>query len=343
MVTDSDQTVILDTMAGPAAHNEIVLGALRAQREGLATIILVGDAALLEDTIRQHGGSSREIECIHAPVFIGRRENASRALKLKTSSSLHTAVGLGSSAKTSVITFGNASALRRILATQYAPPGRVCPFLTTVKTRDEWTTLLDVGPHVDLSGQNLSDFAIIGSVFHAAMFGVDSPTIGLLSSDGVVSNCDETFREAHRLLNEQLIDYRGLMSGHDWSERPTNVAIAKSQLGSFLSQLSHAQMNDTESVSPEPKKAWWRGVLGRQKGQHVSNTRSIYPSSVILGADRLVVHRKFVASDTDIYRSIREAVRYGRLHLTAKIEEALKAADDFSMRMTIESPASIVR
>ena len=132
MVAPLEQTIIVDAMAGPVAHNDIVLGAMRAQREGLAKVCIVGDAPLLEDSIRQLGGSHMDMQCIHAPVFISRRENADRALKLKKDSSLHVALELSSQPNHSLISFGNAMALRRLISMRCTPTGRLCPFVSTV-------------------------------------------------------------------------------------------------------------------------------------------------------------------------------------------------------------------
>ena len=341
MVADLGQTIILDAMAGPEAHNDIVLGAMRAQREGLAKICLVGDAALLEDTIRQQGGSLSDIECVHAPVFIGRRENAGRALKLKKDSSLQSAIELASHPNHSLISFGNASALRRLVGSRCSLPGRLCPFVTTVQTAHGHCTMLDVGPYTEVSARHLTEFGAMGAAFHRLRHEVDSPSIALLSGETVAANCSESVREAHRLFNENVKSYRGLLSGADWVEDSTDVAVTSAELGSFLSQMLHGQrlFQARPSKATDTPSFSWRTFFGARASQSLPPSAPVSPSSVILGADTLVLHRRFVVSDTNIYSAIRETVQLQALELVTHVAQALLPIDHESMRTTTEAPA----
>ena len=337
MGANSGPTILLDTLAGPIAHSDIVLAALRAQRDHVATIRLVGDAPVLEDIVKQHGAQLSDIECVHAPYAIGRRENASRALKLKDKTSLCTAMRLTSPSNAAMVSFGNATALRRLTHNHYAPPERICPFATIVRTDAGPSVLLDVGPFVETSARHLTEFGLMGALYFCRLHQIETASIALLSAETVSANCSERFRESHRLLNRCATEYRGLVSGRDWIHQPTSVAVCSSELGGIISELFHSQMFTSKRDDSGTGGFSWFGLLGRDNKRFEGASAKVEPCHLILGAERLFVHQRNVASPMDVYESIKEAASAAHLNLVQQVNELLADLDTDSMRTTLES------
>ena len=336
------RTLIVDTMAGPVPAADIAIAAIKARQDGVAEICLVGNLPLLEETIRQQGGNIGDFDFVHAPSAIGRRENGDRAPKLKPDSSLSKALSLAASEQTAVVSFGNARALRRMVHAQYATAGRLCPFVTVVPHNELLTTILDVGPHALTSPRHLTEFAHIGAAFHSLVQSSESTSVALLSGETAATNCSETLREAHRLMNSCTSDYRGLRSGREWIERPTDVAVTTADLGLFLAEYLRETHRRREQEKQTDRGISWTSLFRKSPVRKVTESPLGYLSSAVLGADRLVVHRRHVLSAVDVYRTLNETAHLLSLEVVSHVNAALTSIENESLRTTLEVPARTV-
>jgi len=163
----------VDAMGGDYAPLEAVKGAIEAGRiHSDYQVVLFGEKKSIEAVCRQEGILT-SIEIIDCPTQIEMGEHPVKAFSSKQDSSI--AVGFRYLAEGMIDAFlsaGNTGAmLVGSLMTVKAIPGIDRPCLTTVVPRlnNHPGLLLDVGANADCKPEHLQQFAILGSVFYAAV------------------------------------------------------------------------------------------------------------------------------------------------------------------------------
>ncbi|MFN3432489.1 MAG: phosphate acyltransferase, partial [Candidatus Sericytochromatia bacterium] len=181
---ESRVRIAIDAMGGDHAPDEIVKGALLAARQGLASIILVGDKPRLDPLLQGVDLASLGISVVHAGEVIGMDETPTTALRQKKDASITVALRqVKDGHADAVVAAGSTgAAMAAALMTLGRIPGIERPAIAVVlPTQAGPAVLLDVGANVDAKPTYLHQFAIMGSVLFSAMEGVARPSIGLLN------------------------------------------------------------------------------------------------------------------------------------------------------------------
>ena len=76
---------------------------------------------------------------------------------------------------------------------------------TVIPSQKNEFVLLDSGANVESRALHLVHYAVMGSVYSRVVFGIPSPSVGLLSTGEEASKGNELTREAHRLLKGSLV------------------------------------------------------------------------------------------------------------------------------------------
>ena len=96
------------------------------------------------------------------------------------------------------------------------------------------TSLLDLGANLNVSANQLVQFAIMGSVA-CPMDGVSGqPKVALLNVGHEDSKGDAVIKEAHAMLNELPINYTGFIEGHDIFAGKADVAVCDGFSGNLI-------------------------------------------------------------------------------------------------------------
>jgi len=95
------------------------------------------------------------------------------------------------------------------------------------------TSLLDLGATLNVSANQLVQFAIMGSVANPLDDG-GMPTVALLNVGHEDSKGDTVVREAHAMLNELPINYTGFIEGHDIFAGKADVAVCDGFSGNLI-------------------------------------------------------------------------------------------------------------
>jgi glycerol-3-phosphate acyltransferase PlsX len=88
------------------------------------------------------------------------------------------------------------------------------------------TILLDAGANAEVEAAWLTQFAVMGSVFSAARYGILSPKVGLLSIGEEPGKGDTLRKEAYELLSAQSgINFIGNVEGRDIMTTEVDVVV----------------------------------------------------------------------------------------------------------------------
>ena len=174
--------ILVDAMGGDLAPDEIVKGAVHAQRELGAEIVLVGQRAAIETCLRSE---QAELEIIDASEVITMDDDPSTATRRKKDASMTVALNLLRDGKgDAVVSAGSTGALltgatlivKRIHGIRRAALAPVLP------NGDAGVMLIDCGANADCTPEYLLQFAYMGSYYARTMLGIAAPRVGLLSN-----------------------------------------------------------------------------------------------------------------------------------------------------------------
>lgn len=189
--------VAVDAMGGDAAPDEIVAGGRRAADELGVPVVLVGDP----DRIGDAGG----LEVIPASEVIEMGDDPATAVRQKKDASLNVAARAVRDGKASaMVSAGNTGATMGAALLRMGRIGGVArPAIATPIPRPiagGCTTLLDAGANADCQPAWLVQFAQMGVVYARHRYGIESPTVAMLSIGEERSKGNELVKEVHGLL-----------------------------------------------------------------------------------------------------------------------------------------------
>lgn len=230
--------IAVDGMGGDFAPSEIVKGAQSVAREGLASIVLVGD----KEKMRPFVTDPVNLEMVDAPVYVEMDESPSNALRKKKDSSVNRAFELHKNGSVqAVVSAGNSgAAMAFAIFTLGRIQGVDRPAITTLHPRmgEGISILLDAGGTVDCKPTHLAQFALMGNAFAGSVLGIASPRIGILSNGEEETKGNELTRESHGLLKGLDINYLGYVEGTDMYNGRTDVVVSDGFAGNIALKIS---------------------------------------------------------------------------------------------------------
>jgi len=221
--------VAVDALGGDKAPAEILAGAKQAHAEGIP-VLLVGPADL----------SDRDELPLHvASEFIDMHEEPANAVRTKKDSTLVVSADLVRDGKASaMISAGNtgatmASALLRMGRIKGVKrPAIATPIPVPGSTP---TVMLDAGANAEVEAEWLTQFALMGSVYAKARFGIAQPKVGLLSIGEEPGKGDTLRKQAYELLSDAShINFIGNVEGRDIMTDAVDVVVTDGFTGNVV-------------------------------------------------------------------------------------------------------------
>lgn len=96
------------------------------------------------------------------------------------------------------------------------------------------TSLLDLGANLNVSANQLVQFAIMGAVASPSYGTTSQPRVALLNVGHEDSKGDALVKEAHAMLKELPINYTGFIEGHDIFAGKADVAVCDGFSGNLI-------------------------------------------------------------------------------------------------------------
>jgi len=233
--------VAVDAMGGDNAPMVEIEGAVLAARCWGVSIILIGDAAALEQELQRHKVDGLDIRVKHASEVVGMHDSASDAVRKKKDSSIRVAFDLVKQGEAhAVVSAGNSGAtmaagmfvLKRIKGIDRPAIATIMPSLKGQ------TLVLDAGGNVDCKPLHLAQFGLMGQVYAAHVLGVDNPQVGLLSNGEEESKGNDLTRDAHQLLKKSSYRYKGYVEGRDVYNGSVDVVVCDGFVGNVVLKVS---------------------------------------------------------------------------------------------------------
>lgn len=114
-------------------------------------------------------------------------------------------------------------------------PGVSRPAIATIfPTLDGSCVVLDMGANVDCKPKHLFQFAVMGSIYARAIFGLERPRVGLLTIGEEEGKGNETVNDTHPLLKESSLNYVGHVEGRDIPKGTADVFVCDGFVGNII-------------------------------------------------------------------------------------------------------------
>ncbi|MEO5360162.1 MAG: phosphate acyltransferase PlsX [Nitrospirota bacterium] len=235
--------IALDAMGGDNAPGVTVEGALLAVAEyDDISVELIGDSDVLLKRLKAvKRYDEKRITVKHASEVVDMDEATSQALRKKKDSSIRVAVDMVKKGEAAaVVSAGHSGvAMATALTVLKKAPGvdrpAIAVLMPTVKGR---FLLIDAGANVDCKPDNLLQFALMGSAYFKAVYGIEEPKVSLMSIGEEDTKGNELTKEVFKLLKTANINFTGNIEGKDVFTGLADVVVCDGFIGNTILKVS---------------------------------------------------------------------------------------------------------
>lgn len=239
--------IALDMMGGDFAPLEAVKGVkLFLSENGQDThLTLIGDEEKLTPLLDEYEIDQKNITVIHASQVIEMYEHPTKALKEKQQSSISIGFHLLANSKVDAfISAGNTGAmLVGALYSIKSIEGIARPAIGAYIPREngELSLLIDVGLNADCKPENLSQFAVLGSLFAKHILNFENPRVGLMNVGAEEGKGNLLCQAAYPLLKENpQINFVGNIEGRDILMNKAEIYVCDGFTGNILLKFAES-------------------------------------------------------------------------------------------------------
>ena len=240
--------IALDMMGGDFAPEETIKGVklfLSENSDPSVNLTLIGDIDQMSPHFEPDHADSQRIHLVHASDVIEMEEHPTKALKEKPQSSIAIGFHLLATRKTDAfISAGNTGAM--LVGSLYsikAINGVARPAIGAYMPRDNGKTslLVDVGLNADCKPENLSQFALLGSLFAKYILNFDNPRVALINVGSEEGKGNILCQTAFPLLKEnKQINFIGNIEGRDLLMGKAEVYVCDGFTGNIILKFAES-------------------------------------------------------------------------------------------------------
>lgn len=313
--------IIVDAMGGDNAPQAIVKGALQAQKELGAEIVLVGRKEAIEACLEAEKATVAQI--VDAREIITMDDDPSTATRRKKDSSMAVALkmlhdGEGdavvSAGSTGALLTGATLTVKRIRGIRRAALAPVLP------NGGKGVMLIDCGANVECTPEYLLQFAYMGSFYSKRMLGCDEPRVGLLSNGTEEHKGGKLQHETFALLKEAdtqgRIRFIGNVEASQLLSGDVDVVVTDGFTGNVLLKGIEGT---TKFMLKQLKGLFFKNLKNKLAALAIRSEfsglkKSLDPNEVggtaMLGISRPVIKAHGSSDDRAMFNAIRQAMLF---------------------------------
>lgn len=326
--------VAVDAMGGDHAPLEIVSGTLSwARSHPTDTVLLVGIPERIETAAG--GPLPANVQIVAASQVVGMDESPALALKSKKDSSIVVAMDLLKQGRAdALVTAGHSGAGMAAAVLRLGRlPGVDRPALAVqMVTETGPFVLLDIGANMDSTGENLYQFAHMGSIYAERVLGVPRPRVALLSIGEEKGKGDLAIQQATQLLDDdESVNFVGNVEGRDLVKHMADVAVCDGVVGNVTMKFFEGLAGFIFNVWRAEFQRNLRGKIGYLfMRPAVGRIRSLFDyeklgASPLLGVKGMVLITHGSARRRMVEYAVEAGATAARAHIPELIADALGA------------------
>lgn len=322
--------ILLDVMSGDHAPSELIRGAILAAKEYEVSIVMIGNTAVIRECAEQNHWDLDlpNLSMVHADTVITMDDAPLSVVRDKQNSSM--ALGLHmlaneegdafvSAGNTGALHAGSSLIVRRIRGIQRSAIAALLPF-------DPPTLLLDAGANVEVTPQNLEQFAHMGSIYMEKLFELEKPRVGLLNNGSESHKGTKTEVEAYALLAQNSdIHFIGNLEGKDVFAGKCDVLVTDGFSGNILLKtIEGAGSFFLHNI----RQVFSRNLLSRASALFLKNglremkhafDASEYGGAPLLGLSKPIIKAHGNSDAYAVKNAVRQAIGYVNTGVTVEI------------------------
>ena len=204
--------ILVDVMSGDNAPLELIKGAIEAANEYKEhEIMIIGDENIISDVVVKNELVLGDILIRHAPEVINMEDRALAVVREKRESSMSIglkmlAAGEGdafvSAGNTGALITGATLIVKRIVGINRAAIASILPLSCPV-------LLMDSGANLNVTSDNIVQFAFMGAKYMEKIYNVDRPKVGQLNNGTEYNKGNALQIESYQLLSESGLNFVG--------------------------------------------------------------------------------------------------------------------------------------
>ena len=232
--------LIIDIMSGDNAPKETMLGVAKAVDQPYSKgveYILVGDENKIKAIAEEHKIDLSRFDIRHTDEVLTMEDDPMSVMRAKKNSSLALSLRLLAAGEgDALVSAGNTGALfcgaslivKRVKGIQRAAIGAIIPLTKPF-------ILLDSGASVKPNEDYMHGFAIMGSAYMRAFYGVESPRVALVNNGAEEHKGTELQQATYVKLKEsEFVNFVGNVEGNKLPFDQCDVAVADGFTGNIL-------------------------------------------------------------------------------------------------------------
>lgn len=331
--------IILDAMGGDNAPAAPVKGAVLAlERDKELYLILTGRQNEIEKELKKYSYDKDRLEIVDCPDVISMNDIPTEAIKRKQSSLIAAywmlkknddICGFVTAGSTGATIVGGQLILGRIRGIKRPA---LCPAIPN--SRGGVTLLVDCGANAECKSIMLCQFALLGSAYATAAFGIKSPKVGLLNNGTEEHKGDTLRQETFKIMSTmQDINFVGNIEGRDITIGECDVVVSDGFSGNIALKsiegcgklvLGIMKKELTSSLSTKIGYLFIRKAIKRMRSQLDFDKVG---GALLLGVKKPVIKSHGSSKGETIANSIENAVNVYKGNLISKVETLLENAN----------------
>ena len=326
--------IALDAVGGDQRLPPNIDGAVQAANAFGVELVLVGpeEAIRAELSSRGIGPGDARFEVVDAPDAVGMDEEPAAACRAKPRSSIMVCAELVAAGRAAgMVSAGHSGATVAAVTLWHLKriPGILRPAIAVpIPTPNGVTVLLDAGANVDCKPWHLVQFAVMGSLLARHLYGVEKPTVGLLTIGEEEGKGNDLTKEAFVQLKAAGIDFAGAVEGRDVPAGKTDVVVCDGFVGNVLVKAMEGTAAAVVNLLKAELTGSWRykipalalrGPLSRMKKKLSPDE---YGGAPLVGVNGVVVVCHGSSNARAISSAVRSAAKAAESGFIAALREA---------------------
>jgi glycerol-3-phosphate acyltransferase PlsX len=312
-----DMKIGIDVMGGDYAPDVVVQGAAKVAPllAEDSRMVLFGDRERILSLCAESNFDASAVDIVHTTQVIEMGEHPAKAFLQKCDSSITVGFralsageidGFASAGSTGAMLVGTMQTIKTIEGI-----ARPCIPAFYPQFDGGTTLLLDAGLNADCKPEMLYQFAILGSVFSKAIFGVANPRVALLSNGVEAEKGNALTLATHALLRDaKTLNFIGNIEGINVYSGAADVIICDGFVGNIVLKQGEAMYHLSRK-------------MGLDNPFFARFNNDIYGGMPVLGANATVIIAHGHSSAEAIKSMVLQTERQIRAKMIEKIKQAI--------------------
>lgn len=334
-------TIILDAMGSDDFPIPEILAAAELLRLG-EQVILVGKKTLIESKCSEFGVDVNTLQVIDAPDIVEMTDKPVESYKKKPNNSMAVGLNLVKENKgEAFVTAGNTGAafFNAVTILRRLPKISRPALAAIIPVRNAKCVFMDTGANADCRPDFLLEFAVMGSVYASKVFGIQNPTVGLLSNGEESGKGNQLVKDAFPILEASGLNFFGNIEPKEIYSGKVNCVVTDGFSGNVFLKTSEAVAKMITDLLKVNISARFLSKIGYllAKPAFVNLKKMMDPSetgaAILLGVNGLV----FIGHGRSDARALISAVKLARNTINSGFLSAMQQEIESKLTLTSNS------